>query len=178
MIVFDTETTGIPKPQASKLSLQPQIIEFAAIKLDDETLKEVDRIQFLVNPKVKLPDKIVQITNITDKMLADEKPFNHHFPTLVDFFFGERKMIAHNLGFDRDMLKFEMMRMGTVLNFPWPPIHICTVEATFSMKGHRLKAGDLYEMATGREMKGAHRAMADVEALVEIVKRYDCCRGE
>ena len=46
MIVFDLETTGLPKAEGSDLDIQPRIIEFGAIKVDDN-FKEVDRFQFL-----------------------------------------------------------------------------------------------------------------------------------
>lgn len=46
-IVFDTETTGLLKPESAPLSEQPQIIEFAGIKVDFDTLEEIDRLEFL-----------------------------------------------------------------------------------------------------------------------------------
>ena len=42
MIVFDTETTGLPLPETAPLESQPRIIEFAGIKLDHD-IKEIDR---------------------------------------------------------------------------------------------------------------------------------------
>ena len=41
MIVFDLETTGLPKAEGSDLDIQPKIIEFGAIKIDDDEFKEV-----------------------------------------------------------------------------------------------------------------------------------------
>ena len=35
MIFFDLETTGLPKAEGSDLDMQPKIIEFGAIKLDE-----------------------------------------------------------------------------------------------------------------------------------------------
>ena len=42
MIVFDLETTGLPKAEGSDLNIQPKMIEFGAINVDDD-FKEVDR---------------------------------------------------------------------------------------------------------------------------------------
>ena len=36
MIVFDLETTGLPKAEGADLDLQPRITEFGAVKLDEE----------------------------------------------------------------------------------------------------------------------------------------------
>ena len=170
MIVFDTETTGLPIPEAAPLSKQPHIIEFAAIKLRDDDLEEVGRLEFLAKPPVQLADKITEITGLTDAKLADEKPFAAHFKKLADFFLGERFMIAHHVIFDRDMLRFELLRLDKLLQFPWPPNPLCTVELSHSIKGRRMKMGELHEHAVGFEFKDAHRAMPDVEALVRVVR--------
>ena len=68
MIVFDLETTGLPKAEGSDLNIQPKIIEFGAIKVDDD-FKEVDRLEFMCNPGHDLDPKITKITGITDEML-------------------------------------------------------------------------------------------------------------
>lgn len=170
MIVWDTETTGLPKPESCPLVEQPQIIELAAIKLDDKTLKEKARMEFLCNPKVPLPEEIKKITHITDNMLRDQPPFISFIPELTDFFLGERTMAAHNLGFDRSLLAFELCRIDMLTKFPWPPHHLCTVEASFGIKNRRLKLVELHEMVTGKPHKDAHRAMADVEALCTVIR--------
>lgn len=169
MIIFDTETTGLVKPKAIPLDQQPKIIEFAAVKLDDDSLDEVDSLEFLVNPKQPLSNTIINITNITDHMLTEAKPFSFYYQQLVDFFLGERVLVAHNVAFDRDLLTFELERIGRLNLFPWPPTHKCTVELSMSLKGYRLKLGQLYELAFGKAFKDQHRAMADTRALVEVV---------
>ena len=47
MIVFDLETTGLPKAEGSDLDLQPRIIEFGAIRLTDGNFEEYDRLEFM-----------------------------------------------------------------------------------------------------------------------------------
>jgi len=171
MIVFDTETTGLVKASAVPLDQQPHIIEFAGIKLDDDSLEEIDRIQFLCKPPVKLDAKITEITGLTDKDLEDKPPFSHYLPDLQKFFFKEWKMLAHNLSFDRSMMGLELKRLNKLPNFPWPPEHICTVERSYDINGHRLNLTKLHQLATGQDhINNAHRAMNDVEALVVCVK--------
>ena len=53
LIVFDLETTGLPKAEGSDLDMQPKIIEFGAIKLTEELI-EVDRLEFFCNPTTSL----------------------------------------------------------------------------------------------------------------------------
>ena len=168
-IFFDTETTGLPKPDAAPLRDQPQIIEFAGIRTDDD-FNEVARFEFLCNPGCPLPEEIVKITGITDADLADKLPFVTHLPALSEFFLGTRSMVAHNLAFDKSLLKFELLRLGKELAFPWPPNQICTVEASYGIKNRRLRLYELHEMACGERHKDAHRAMADVEALLRVAR--------
>ena len=170
MIIFDTETTGLIKNGLIELSKQPQIIEFAAIKLDDNTLEEVDRIDFLVNPNVRLPEIITKITGLTDQDLIEQPNFSHYFPTLVKFWFGEKHSFAHNHAFDTGMMSLELRRLKRQYQFPWSPIQHCTVNKTYSLKGYRLKLQGLYFHLFNKEFEEAHRAMKDVEALTECVK--------
>lgn len=170
MIIFDTETTGFVKALITPINEQPKIIEFAGIKLDDETLEEVERLEFLVNPQEKLPAKIIEITGIKDTDLKDTKTFEFHYEKLSKFFKGEKYLIAHNVAFDFKMLVIELDRIGKVKDFPFPKIKICTVNKTYNIRNYRLKLHILYEHLFGEEFKDAHRAMADTEALVRIVK--------
>lgn len=171
MILFDTETTGLVKSYAVPLRDQPHMVEFAAIKLTDKKpYKEVERIEFLVKISFALPDIIKNITGLDDTDLADAEPFAAHYPKLIDFFFGERYLIGHNVKFDVDILRFALARLDKAFQFPWPPVHICTVVQSMDIKGHRLKQELLLEHVTGKPKKGAHRAMADVEDLETIVR--------
>lgn len=178
-IVFDTETTGLTLAGINDLSKQPKIIEFGAIKLCDEALKkgeykELARMSFLVNPRQKIPAQATKIHGIKDEDLIDQQEFSYHFPKIVNFFFAEKYLVAHNIAFDIALLKFELQRLGRLTQFPWPPVQICTVNKTMAIKGFRMNLGQLHEHCIGEIMPKGHRAMVDVEALakcfVELVK--------
>lgn len=170
LIVLDTETTNLTAPEAAPIEQQPYIVEFAAIKLDFKSLKEIDRMQYLCKPPIFIPQSSIDITGITNEMVRGMSPFVANIPRMVDFFLGTRYIAAHNLNFDINVLRYELGRFNRVTSFPWPPNHICTVERTMHIKGHRLKLADLHEMLVGKEHKEAHRAMPDVEALVSIIR--------
>ena len=171
MIIFDLETTGLPKAEGSDLILQPKIIEFGAVKLDGD-FHETDKLEFFVNPGMQLDPKITKITGITDDMLKDEKPFIAYYKILAEWFCGEKILVAHNLPFDRKVLRFELERYDKLTKFPWPYDHICTVEVGESVWGKKRKLGEIYSEITGKEHKGAHRSIADVRATAEIVRWY------
>lgn len=164
-IVYDTETTGLPIPIVSPLNKHPKIWEFAGIRVDSD-LNEIDRLEFLCNPGCKLPSEVIELTGMTDDKLKDEKPFAAYYTDLSQFFLGTGRMVAHNLAFDRDMLEYDLRRIGKLLQFPWPMDHVCTANSTTGITGYRLKLGKLYEYATGETFQGAHRAMVDTEALL------------
>lgn len=170
MIIFDTETTGLPKPTVVPLDQQPHIIEFAAVKLSDQTLHEVDRTTFLVNPGVPLEPIITKITGLTDKHLANEKPFSAFYLPLVRFFLGEEMLVAHNAPFDVALLTFELQRLDMLNRFPWPFKHVCTVERTMHLTGSYLKLEKLYALLFDKDPQQKHRALGDVEILTDVVR--------
>tara|TARA_R100001015_G_C4612462_1_gene167991 strand:+ start:28 stop:567 length:540 start_codon:yes stop_codon:yes gene_type:complete len=172
MIVFDLETTGLPMAEGADLNLQPRITEFGAVKLDEE-LNEIGILEFMCNPGIPLDPKITKITGITDEDLSSKKPFVSMLDEVCEFFLGERTLVAHNLPFDRTVLKFELERLGKVTSFPWPPEQICTVEVGETIWNKKRKLSDIYLEVTDKEHKGAHRSIADVRALIEIVKWYN-----
>ena len=168
IIVFDTETTGLLEPEAADIKLQPRIIEFAAIKLSNTPeggLVKVDRIEFKCNPEMLLPAIITKITGLKDEDVVDAPKLIEKIGELQEFFVGSRTLVAHNAGFDVGVMWYELVRLGLQKKFPWPPRHICTVESTMQIKGHRLHLADLHEHLFGEKFAGAHRAMVDVEAL-------------
>lgn len=194
MIIFDTETTGLPLADNASLLKQPKIIEFAGLQVDDSLIGIPDKdfvaqiddylevirepgskringfnsIEFLCNPDQKLDEKITEITGIKDSDLEGKEPIAFHWEDLTEFFLGESFMVAHNLPFDLKMVKFEAMRLGKLLKFPWPSQHICTVESTNEITGSRMNLGGLYEHLFKEEMHGWHRAMSDVRNLARI----------
>lgn len=172
MILFDTETTGLPIPLAAPVAKQPFIIDICAIRLNDKTLVEEACYNELVNTPGRPPisAEITKITGITEEMLKGKLPFASHVNSLVGLWIGERHSVAHNHDFDATLLTFELTRLGLLTRFPWAPNRICTVEANYYLQNKRLKMGDLFKIATGRDLAGAHRAINDVRGLAEIVR--------
>ena len=174
IIVLDTETTGLLQPEGTELVYQPHIIEICAIRLND-SFQKTGEIITLVKPPIPISKKITHITNISDDMVKKSPSFPKLYRPLVDLFLGCHTFVAHNATFDIGMLKLELSRIEKLFNFPWPPIHFCTVEQSLHLKGHRLKLSELYELATGKsEIEDAHRAEADVNTLIDCYRWLKC----
>lgn len=169
-IFKDVETTGLLKAESSPLGLQPYVTELCMIKTDED-LNIVDEYNQLFKVPNKLEDKVIQITGITDEMLADKMPFARHWREVADFCLGVTRFVAHNASFDRDCIRYELMRLGKQYNFPWPPELVCTIEKSMHFKGHRLSLGKLHEHLFGEKFEGAHRAKQDVEAMIRCYRK-------
>lgn len=165
LTVYDTETTGLLKPNAVSTKEQPFIAEFygCTINEDFEIVKEFDT---FIKPPIPLSDEITKITGITNEMVANAPVFADVYPELCNLFEGARCLVAHNASFDVSMLANELLRIDKLIHFPWPQHHICTIERSIHLKGHRLSLTKLHELATGHPLQNAHRAKADVFGLV------------
>lgn len=169
-IFLDVETTGLLEPKTSLLVQQPYMIELYAARTDSKN-KVLDEIETFVHCPIPIPAHITKITGIEENMLLGAPGFMRIYPALVELFIGTREIIAHNLPFDAGILWVELARLGLEFNFPWPPIHYCTIEHSYHLENKRLKLSALHEYATGSEYKeGAHRAKQDVLALMRCYK--------
>ena len=175
IIIFDTETTGLIKPDANDLNKQPYITEFFGVKyVEGIDFQQMNKLHLMIKPPVPLSAEITRITGITNDYLKDCPSFAEVYDQLVDFFMGSEVMVAHNVAFDRSMLANELLRIDKVLNFPWSPEHICTVEKSMYLEQRRLNLTRLHEYATGQsEIPGAHRAGTDVKALTVCYQWLD-----
>ncbi|MBP5307803.1 MAG: hypothetical protein J6Z34_01570 [Clostridia bacterium] len=94
-VVFDLETTGTE-------TATDMVTEIGAVKIADGVITE--KFGTLINPQVKIPEKIVGITGITDAMVADKPPFSAFSGDIYKFFEGA-VLVAHNAEFDCKFLK-------------------------------------------------------------------------
>ena len=168
MLGFDTETTGLLRPEATELWLQPFITEIYIAKMDSD-FNIIDEFNQLIKPPVPVSEEITKITGITNEMLADQPSFIEVYDDLCDFVRGEKTIFAHNCTFDIDMLKNELARHNLVTKFPWPMNQICTVESSMPLQNKRLTLTKLYKIATGKDMVDAHRAKNDVVQMIECL---------
>lgn len=175
IIAIDTETTGLLKPNAAPLKDQPRITEIFCRKFDLGG-KVLNEFHSLVNPECPIPEIVTKITGITNETVKDAPTFVEVYKDLCDFFVGAKYMTGHNIGFDRDMIANELLRIDQICAFPWPPVQICTVVASHNIHGYRLSLDKLYKELFNKPRQGAkHRAKQDVldqaECFFALIKR-------
>ena len=106
-VAFDLETTGLS-------SQKDEIIEIGAVRMQGG--KELDRFQTFVNPRRRLEQKIVELTGITDAMLADAPSIETVLPEFLEFV-GDRVLVAHNADFDTGFIREACRKQGLSYGF-------------------------------------------------------------
>ncbi len=151
IVVLDFEATGLNTGTA-------RIIEIGAVKLASGTV--TDSLSLLVNPGESLKPKIIELTGITDAMLADKERADTALDKLMDFI-GDCPLAAHNAGYDVPLLRAELRRLGR--SWDGPVLDTLTFARKLypDMKSHRLGAVCKH---LGVSLKNAHRAVHDATA--------------
>lgn len=150
-VIVDVETTG-GSPKNSKIT------EIALYKYDGT--KIIDELVTLVNPEIPIPDFIVRLTGITDKMVERAPKFYEIAKQIIEFT-EDTVFVAHNVAFDYGMLRSEFKSLGYDFRLP----HLCTVRAArYVIPGHASYSLGKLSAELGIAIKGRHRAGGDAYA--------------
>ncbi|MED5578529.1 MAG: exonuclease domain-containing protein [Nitrospinota bacterium] len=112
-VVVDIETTGGRPPQH-------RITELAALKMKDG--KIVGEFSKLVNPDRSIPRNVVQLTGITEAMVADQPTLDKVLPDFLEFV-ENCVFVAHNADFDYRFIKYFALEY---LGEKYDPEVLCT----------------------------------------------------
>ena len=176
-LIFDTETTGLPKKWNSPISDTdnwPRCIQIAW-QLHDEMGELIEHQDFLIKPEgFNIPYDAEQIHGISTK-LADEKGISlaealKHFNEALS---KTKFVVGQNVKFDLNIMGCEFYRLGiaTELN-NLPVLDTCT-ESTAQLcqipggRGGKFKLPtltELHQKLFNTPFAEAHNATADVEA--------------
>ncbi len=184
ILVFDTETTGIPSSKFS-LARQPHIIQFAAILYELNASLEMIKLQEineLIDPGVEVPLESILIHKISNEMLVGKPRFADLAVRIKDVFLASDMAVAHNIAFDKKLLEIEFERLDQSVGF-WPKqiydtmlesVNLCRLPSrNRGFKSPRLS--ELHSFLFGSEFANAHNALDDVLAtgrcLQELIKR-------
>ncbi len=162
IVIFDTETTGLLKPDNAPLEEQPKIIEFYGVRINEE-FEIVKEFETFINPGEPISEEITRITGIKDSDVAGSDTFGAYADKINELFIGADISVAHNIAFDNGMVSNEMKRVE--MEFLKARHDICTVETMQDELGFRISLAKLYKRFYGKNF-AAHRAKNDVQALV------------
>ena len=166
IIFFDTETNGLDPEKDQMIELAAALVTKKGIELEIDTFCSLPEGE-------KLPEKIVELTHITDDMLADKgiayKEACRIFCNMIHSD-GEVLLVAHNIQFDL-MFTLEMFkRCGMVPKAPkLRALDTLTVYKDRAAYPHKLENAIQHYGLAGK-VKNSHRAIDDVLALYEVTK--------
>ena len=162
-VVLDLETTG------ASPTVGAGITEIGAIKVKGG--EKIAEFETLINPMMPIPEFITDLTGIDEFTIADAPPLEDIFHKFISFCGdpSENVLVAHNSPFDLSFLKAAAFN----LEIDWPDYRVLD---TVRMARSVLTQDDLPNVKLGTlaeffevEIMPTHRALADVQATVEIL---------
>lgn len=119
----------------------------------------------LVNPRQKIPPFIVNMTGISDEMVATAPLFKEVAPQIFNLL-KDRIFVAHNVSFDYSFLHYLLHQSG----FEWSAPKLCTIKLAKKVFPGLQKYG-LGSLARdlGIRIEGRHRAWGDAAATAQVL---------
>lgn len=174
IIVYDCETTGLTPVQKGS---EPEchIIQLSAIRLAHsytEGFEVLEEREWYIRPVETIPDKIVELTGITDEFLADKPAEAEVFDEIYEFFADTAVAGYNNRGFD-DLFMDEMykrygQRFKPYLSLDMYPVSQNMVSPK-DVKNYKLATISAHFSLDGIMF---HNASGDIRATMELVKLY------
>ena len=153
--VLDLETTGIS-------IATEKITEIGIMKVKNGEV--IDEFECFVNPEKPIPQRVVEVTNITDEMVKDAETIDKVFPKVLEFL-GDSIIVAHNAVFDVGFLKHTAKLLGYEFDYTYIDTLPLAKDLFPDLKKYKLgKIAD----SLGIEVDVAHRALADVDTTVKV----------
>ena len=153
--VLDLETTG--------LSFRTEkITEVGIMKVKNGEV--IGEFSCFVNPEKPIPQKVVEVTNITDDMVKDAETIDKVFPKILEFV-GDSILVAHNADFDIGFLKYNASQLGYELNNTY--LDTLRLAKSLFPDFKKYKLGFIADKL-GIVVEVAHRALDDVDTTVKV----------
>ena len=183
ILVFDTETTGLPTNKYE--SVKPKwykcwgyIVQISWILYDTERNRSVEMADHIIkiNEDIDLPESSIKIHGITrEDMEIYGEPFREILPKFINVLNNCDCIVGHNISFDINMVRAEMMRRGcvdyfTMINKPFhctmkSNIDYCKIQVT-SYTGRKYfkfpKLMELHKKIYGYIPENLHNSLVDV----------------
>lgn len=183
LLIFDTETTGLPKsrePAIKGANNWPHMVSIAWMVVDTDGYNTLSSESYIVKPQWEIPADSTKIHGITQaKAEAEGVPLS----TIIQKFLAVEHdiMVAHNMNFDYNVLVNAIMWDLKLATLPDMKKAFCTMEAMKNImqipyaNGRGYKPPKLTEMYTyivkkPIETGNLHNAMYDTQLLAESIK--------
>ena len=156
--VLDLETTGFS-------ATNDRITEIGIMKVKNKEV--IDEFSCFVNPERHIPERVTEVTNITDEMVKDAETIEQVFPKMLEFLGDQENtvIVAHNANFDVGFLKQNAKRLG--YDFDYSYLDTLSLAKDLFPDYKKYKLGKIAENL-GIKVEVAHRALDDVDTTVKV----------
>ena len=176
ILFFDTETTGLPLwKEPSDHPDQPHMVQLSALLVDADTRELIQLMDVIIKPDGwVIPEETIAIHGITnERALAEGIPEAEALDMFLAMYANAKFRVAHNTTFDNRIIRIAMKRYrpDAVSDEQWKDaaLYHCTMTAHTKKHGGKWpKLTELYLHYFGREMEGAHTALADAKGCMEV----------
>ena len=176
-LIFDTETTGLPKnwrAPVTDLSNWPRIVQLAWEEYDIAE-EQISAKEYIIKPKgFTIPDSAVNVHGITTERATKEgvdlRTVLNEFSEVID---KSEVLVAHNMSFDKNVIGAEFIREN-IQNKLFETKSICTKETSTNYcklpgnYGYKWPTlSELYFKLFDKDFEEAHNASVDVNMCTE-----------
>ena len=154
--VLDLETTGFS-------FRTEKITEVGIMKVKNGEV--IDEFSCFVNPEKPIPQRVVEVTNITDDMVKDAETIDKVMPKILEFV-EDSVLVAHNADFDIGFLKYNANELGLSLDNTY--LDTLRLAKDLFPDYKKYKLGKIAENL-GIKVEVAHRALDDVDTTVKVL---------
>ncbi len=155
--VLDLETTGFS-------ATTEKITEVGIMKIKNGEV--IDQLGCFVNPEKHIPQRVTEVTNITDDMVKDAETIQQVFPKILEFI-KDSVLVAHNAPFDIGFLKQNAKNLG--YEFDYTYLDTLSLAKDLFPDYKKYKLGKIAENL-GIKVEVAHRALDDVDTTVKVFR--------
>lgn len=170
LVGFDLETTGINVEG-------DRIVQIALVRIEPGGARRT--FDTLVNPECPIPPEATAVHGIKDADVRDMPTFSQIRQDVEEFLRDADLAGFNSVNFDQPLLQAELKRAGSELDFAGVR-HLDAMRIFHRMERRDLTAA--FRFYCGKDLVGAHSALADTEATLEIldaqIARYDEVPGE
>jgi len=165
LVAFDLETTGIDVEK-------DKIVQIALVRIEPGGMRRT--FETLVNPECPIPAGATAVHGIKDADVQGMPTFSQIRQDVEEFLTDADLAGFNSVRFDLPLLQAELDRVGSALEFGGVR-HLDAMRIFHTMERRDLSAA--YKLYCGQDLAGAHSALVDTEATIEIldaqIARYD-----